>query len=163
MFYVRLTSVKEDFAPTIHMFGINQVDKEGVPRFFEIFLAELFATFVFVCVCLAMGDQHSTEKPINAVAVGAALYYACTVSGDISGGSLNPAIGLVLNVFHKIYKLEAAKKHFGKLMCVHIFGPFTGGLLAIPFGKALLFGRKKMEGNDDKVRIFNQSEVMNNS
>jgi glycerol uptake facilitator-like aquaporin len=41
-----------------------------------IFMVEMFATFMFVSCCLAMGHQGSTEKPLNAIAVAFALFFS---------------------------------------------------------------------------------------
>jgi glycerol uptake facilitator-like aquaporin len=42
----------------------------------KIFMVEVFCTFMFVSCCLAMVHQGSREKPLNALAAGAALYMA---------------------------------------------------------------------------------------
>ena len=63
-----------------------------------VLFAESFGTFIFIYVIMAVvyynGDKLS--GPVNAAAVGASLFGAASTIGAISGGALNPAIGLAL-------------------------------------------------------------------
>jgi glycerol uptake facilitator-like aquaporin len=72
---------------------------DGTVYYGYIFMVEIFATFMFVSCCLSLSHQGSKEKPINAITVSFALYLSIQLAGDLSGGSLNPAVGFVQSLF----------------------------------------------------------------
>ena len=53
-------------------------------------------TFVFVNVILSI-KYHNGDNDllVNALAIGLTLFGVITISGGISGGCINPAVGLV--------------------------------------------------------------------
>jgi glycerol uptake facilitator-like aquaporin len=62
----------------------------------QLFFVEVVCTFVFVNVILEVKYHHgSSEHVINAATVGTTLFGMITLSGSISGGCVNPAVGLV--------------------------------------------------------------------
>ena len=85
------------------------------------------------------------------------LFNAIKLSGDNTGGSLNPAIGLAQNVFLKIYDKHDHKTW--KILLVHILGPLLGGIIAAPvfwpwacrdgFAQAKSGGRVQRKGTAD--------------
>ena len=98
-------------------------------------------TFIFVNVILTIKYHYGAKDHIlNALAIGTSLVGMITVAGGISGGCLNPAVGLVQTIFQSI----VVKKHpltFGNRinneltattdnMWVYILAPLTGGILA---------------------------------
>ena len=68
---------------------------DGTVYYGYILMIEVFATFMFVSCCLSLANNASTEKPLNAATVAIALFLSIQLAGNLSGGSLNPAIGLV--------------------------------------------------------------------
>jgi len=65
----------------------------------KMFLAELIGTFLFVNVNInIIFNNGSKEKYLNAMIIGLALILGLMVATPLSGGALNPAIGLVLPV-----------------------------------------------------------------
>ena len=61
---------------------------------------EVLATFIFTNVILTV-KYHFGAKDllINGGVIGATLFAMITISGAISGGCLNPAIGIVQTIF----------------------------------------------------------------
>ena len=66
----------------------------------QMFIAEMFGTFSFVSVCcMAKNFNGSKETIINAFACGLGLSFGIFIGGGISGGAINPAVGLVQSIF----------------------------------------------------------------
>ena len=60
-------------------------------------IAEVVGTFLFVSVNVnIIYFNPSTELILNAVIIGLALTLGIFVAAPISGGSINPAVGIVL-------------------------------------------------------------------
>jgi glycerol uptake facilitator-like aquaporin len=57
----------------------------------------MFVTFVLVIV----KHNGSSDMPINAACIGMALYVAAREASGVSGGCINPAIGLVQSVMQR--------------------------------------------------------------
>lgn len=76
--------------------------------------------------------------PPNAIAIGASLYVAITMASGISGGCINPAVGLVQSVFQKMANTSifpnAPETSLTYVPC-YIFGPLFGGFLSGMFHK----------------------------
>ena len=74
---------------------------EGV--YGQTFLAEFACTFIFTSVILAFKfDNLTKDHVVAARSIGLTLFTMILVSGGISGGGLNPAIGLVQSIFYHI-------------------------------------------------------------
>ena len=66
----------------------------------RVLITEIFATFVFVSVILAVKSYADAEDgPVNCLAVGGTLYGMLKTAGGASGGCLNPAVGIAQSVF----------------------------------------------------------------
>jgi glycerol uptake facilitator-like aquaporin len=66
-------------------------------------LTEILATFVFVNVIVSIKYHWpSNELFINAIMIGLSLFAMINVSGNVSGGCLNPAIGIVQTIFQRL-------------------------------------------------------------
>ena len=62
----------------------------------NIFLAEFIGTFVFVSIILSIKFHNGAAAlVVNALSIGLTLFLSVIMIGGISGGSLNPAVGLV--------------------------------------------------------------------
>lgn len=77
------------------------------------YLAEFLGTLFFVYVILATG---------NPLAIGAALALVLILSGQISGGHINPAVSLVMASSGKISTSE---------LMPYIIAQILGGLVAL--------------------------------
>jgi len=65
----------------------------------KVFVVECVCTFVFVnFVFMVVKHNGAADMPINALAIGLALFLAIRESSGISGGCINPAVGLVQSV-----------------------------------------------------------------
>lgn len=59
----------------------------------------MICTFMFVTFVLVIVKHGpSSDMPINAACIGLALYLAVRESSGVSGGCINPAVGLVQSV-----------------------------------------------------------------
>ena len=64
--------------------------------FLGTFIVEFLMTFVFVNVILSIKYHNgANDLLVNALAIGLTLFGVITISGGISGGCINPAVGLV--------------------------------------------------------------------
>ena len=73
---------------------------DGGGVMFQVVLVETAMTFIFVALVLQVQRHNGArDAPVNAVAIGAGLYVCCQTAAGISGGCLNPAIGLVQPFF----------------------------------------------------------------
>lgn len=62
----------------------------------NLFFVEALVTFIFVNVILTVKYHFgANDHVVNAATVGVTLFTAITLSGSISGGCVNPAVGLV--------------------------------------------------------------------
>lgn len=96
----------------------------------------LFVTFVLVIV----KHNGSSDMPINAACIGMALYLAAREASGVSGGCINPAIGLVQSVLQRsvngsVYP-NAENTEPTYALC-YIGAPMLGGFLAGLFQKLI--------------------------
>ena len=62
----------------------------------KVFLVEAVMTAFFVVFVLQIVKQNGAkDMPVNGLAIGLALYAAIQISSGISGGCINPSVGLV--------------------------------------------------------------------
>ncbi len=96
-------------------------------------------TFLFVnFVLMVVKHNGAADMPINALAIGVALFLAIREASGISGGCINPAVGLVQSVFqmmvNKMVYPNADKTSL--VYCgVYVGSTFGGGFLAGLFHK----------------------------
>ena len=68
----------------------------GKDFYFQVILIELIVTFVFINVILSVKYHSGAQDHIlNGLIIGTALFGMITISAGISGGCLNPAVGIV--------------------------------------------------------------------
>ena len=67
----------------------------------QVFFTEMIGTFIFVSVILNIKYQNGSKKDavLNAMTVALTLFGMIQMIGHITGGCLNPAIGLVQTEF----------------------------------------------------------------
>lgn len=97
----------------------------------QAFLAEVISTFFFVYCILCHGNATSKlflEKSASSLIIAFALFASASVAGGISGGCLNPAIGIAHN-FTRFFIFQ----DFNELsyLWLYVAGPLTGGLLSV--------------------------------
>ena len=69
---------------------------DGTGVFFQVFLIEVIVTFIFVGVCLNIKYHVGAQSlGINALAVASTLVACILASVEISGGCINPVVGVV--------------------------------------------------------------------
>ncbi len=90
------------------------------------FILELIFTFLLARTVLAVAvDSRVKGNQYFGLAIGAALFVGAAVTGPLSGGALNPAVGvgpLLLDINHLAAHLP--------LVVLYIAGPLAGGALA---------------------------------
>ena len=82
---------------------------------------------------MVVKHNGSVSMPINAFAIASALYMALRLSGGISGGCINPAVGLVQSVYQKVmnnYKYPHAPQTELVYVLAYVGGPFAGAFVA---------------------------------
>ena len=82
---------------------------DGGKLVFKVFLVEFVMTFFFVNFVLQIKYQNGADNdtPINGLAIGLALYAAIQIASGISGGCINPAVGLVQTIFQRLFNGHA--------------------------------------------------------
>lgn len=68
---------------------------DGGDLILKVFFAEVVCTFLFVSMVLMIVKHNGSEyMSINALAIGLSLFLAIQMASGISGGCINPAVGL---------------------------------------------------------------------
>ena len=61
-----------------------------------MYLAEFIGTFIFINIILSIKYHNgAADLVVNALSIGLTLLLGVFLIGGISGGSLNPAVGIV--------------------------------------------------------------------
>mgnify|MGYP001448530529 CR=1 FL=1 len=81
---------------------VNGCNDDG-DNLLRVFAVETVCTFMFVTFVLVIAKHNgAADTPINTMAIGLALYCAVREASGISGGCINPAVGLVQSIFQKM-------------------------------------------------------------
>jgi len=119
---------------------VNGCNDEG-DNVLRVFAVETVCTFMFVTFVLVISKHNgASDTPINTMAIGLALYCAVREASGISGGCINPAVGLIQSVFQKMandYTYPQAKETQVNYTPVYVGGPLLGGFLAGIFQKLI--------------------------
>merc|ERR1711907_294023 len=84
---------------------------DGGKLVFKVFLVEAVMTFFFVAFVLQIVKHNGAkDMPVNGLAIGLALYAAIQIASGISGGAINPAVGLVQTIFQRLFNGHAYPK-----------------------------------------------------
>ena len=80
---------------------INADDKcDGRGMYHSFFIAEMVGTFIFVNIILSIKFQNGAKDlVVNALCIGLTLMLAVSLTAGISGGCINPAVGLIQSIF----------------------------------------------------------------
>ena len=66
----------------------------------SFFIAEVVGTFIFVNIILSIKFQNGAKDlVVNAFGIGLTLMLAIALTAGISGGCINPAVGLIQSLF----------------------------------------------------------------
>ena len=92
-------------------------------------------TFFFVSYVLFIvkHTKDNGDTPINGLAIGLALFGAIQIASGISGGCINPAVGLVQTVFQRVFNGHAYPNTTPQqlmYMPIYLISPFIGGIVA---------------------------------
>ena len=100
----------------------------------KLFFAEALATFVYVCnIIMIKKNNGSGSVSINAFGIGISLFLALAMTQGITGGCINPAIGLIQTIFQSMansMKFPNADHTSYSNMGVYIGGPLFGAWFA---------------------------------
>ena len=108
----------------------------------QVFFTEVVCTFIFVSLILSIKYHvKSNEGVLGAFAVSLTLFGMLCTCSSISGGCLNPAVGLVQSIFQSlVYKYTIAKyageyyilndKTYLEVLWIYVTAPALGGILA---------------------------------
>ena len=120
---------------------------------FQVLICETLCTFVFTSFVLMVKYYNGAETlQINGYCVGLALYLAIRMASGITGGCINPAVGLAQPVFQKMANesiFPNAPATSVTYMFAYIIGPFLGGALAGLYHK--LLHEKAIEVSKEKA------------
>lgn len=107
----------------------------------KVFLVEAVMTGFFVAFVLQIVQHNGAgNMPTNGVSIGLALYAAITIASGISGGCINPAVGLIQTVFQRLFNGHAYPNSPPVAMMympIYLISPFIGGMIAGFFQKVI--------------------------
>jgi len=73
---------------------------DGGKLLLQAMLVEFMMTFLFVTFVLQIVKHNGAkDMPVNALAIGIGLFTTVQIASGISGGAINPAVGLVQSLF----------------------------------------------------------------
>jgi glycerol uptake facilitator-like aquaporin len=105
----------------------------------KVAICEATMTFLFVnFVLMVVKHNGAADMPINALAIGIALFLAIREASGISGGCINPAVGLVQSVFQMTINSQVypnADKTSLMYAGVYVASTLGGGFMAGIFHK----------------------------
>lgn len=119
---------------------VNGCNDEGA-ILAKVFCIEMICTFIFVTFVLVIVKHNgSRETPVNTAAIGMALYLAVKESSGVSGGCINPTVGLVQSVMQsKVNASVYPSAHNTQMTYVlaYVGATLLGGFLAGLFQKLI--------------------------
>ena len=105
-----------------------------------MFLIEVLATFAYVTTVLSVVYSNAENKMPGGIIIVFVLFATICTAGTISGGSINPAVGIAQQVFQNIMVAEYPNTFNGgsnrmvraglNSIWVYSLGPWVGGFLA---------------------------------
>jgi len=108
----------------------------------KVLLVEWIMTAFFVVFVLQIVKQNgSMHMPLNGLAIGFALMNCIQIASGISGGAINPAVGVVQTVFQKLFNhhvypnAEATSLQYAPL---YLAGTTLGGIFGGIFSRVFV-------------------------
>jgi glycerol uptake facilitator protein len=118
--------------------SVDCATKDGTASF-NVILVEIIGTGIFVSVIMSVVYYNKASGPVTALAVGGTLFGMAKTIGGISGGCMNPAVGLAQTVIQSMVYGSTVKSMqgggAGRYMTddcwwLYIVGPWLGGVVA---------------------------------
>merc|ERR1712085_248732 len=104
---------------------------DGGKLIMQTMLVEFFMTFLFVTFVLQIVKHNGAkDMPVNALAIGVGLFTTVQIASGISGGAINPAVGLAQPFYMKIMNGHAypnAPNTRITYFPMYMFGSLLGG------------------------------------
>lgn len=78
---------------------------DGGDLIVKVVICEAVCTFIFISMVLMVVKHNGADAdhmPCNSIAIGFSLYLAVQMASGISGGCINPAVGLLQSMFQKM-------------------------------------------------------------
>lgn len=132
---------------------------------FNMLLAEIIGTFIFISVIMSVKFYNGAMDVLNALTVGGTLFGVICLAGPVSGAAINPAVGLVQTVFMNLMNgdsVVAGKSFSMQSLYIYTVGPIIGGTLAgvwAKFNEVALSRQEESkaiaEGNTDQYNEIN--------
>jgi len=116
----------------------------------EAFVMEILGSFLFYIVIISHGDKDSklfNDKTISTLCITAGLCGGVALSGNVSGGCINPALGFAFN-FGRL--LTTGKIEECRFLWVYLIGPVGGALAAAYFYNNIIRKYFELENADEK-------------
>ena len=128
------------------------------------FCIEMIATFVFCCSILCQGNTKAnvvSDEMISTFIITISLFGCCGIAGKITGGCLNPAIGIAHNVVRFVVKRSLKEC---KYLWLYVFGPGCGGILAgVVYYRFYYRFYNEIVGSNQSNRLLNEVNDNNNN
>lgn len=106
---------------------------DGGELVLKVVITEATCTFLFVSMVLMVVKHNGSDQmPINALGIAISLYCAITLASGISGGCINPAVGLLQTLFQRsanamVYSGPSTSVVYAP---AYVGGTFLGGFIA---------------------------------
>ena len=118
----------------------------------------MLMTFFFAATVVSIAKWDSArDGPVNALAIGLALYISITIAAGISGGAINPAVAIVQPMYQTVAtsallpQFDMSQIERSNYHGAYVLGTFLGGLLAgiyhryiVPKARKLMMERAAM-------------------
>jgi glycerol uptake facilitator-like aquaporin len=127
----------------------------------EALVLEILGSTIFYSMILIQGDKDAKlcgDKTLSTLTITAALATGIAVSGNISGGCLNPALGFGFN-FARL--LTTGKIEECKYLWVYLIGPLAGAFLASSFYKNVFrrYWELENENIENKKNLLELNDI----
>jgi glycerol uptake facilitator-like aquaporin len=97
----------------------------------------MYCTAFFISVIMAAKYfDGAKDLFLNGFVIGLTLFFCISICAGVSGGCLNPAVGLVQSLFQHIitgsksYKIDEVPEVPLNFLWVFVAGPASGGIIA---------------------------------
>ena len=149
---------------------LNTLDKcDGQGMYGSFFVAEMVGTFIFVNVILSVKYMNGAKDLlVNALGIGITLMLSISITGGISGGCINPAVGLIQSIYQN-FIVQEYPETFTKIKdislistWVYVLAPTLGGVLAGMFQHFNSFAQHKLHDSQVKDHMKKWAMGMQN-
>ena len=117
----------------------------------------MYCTAFFISVIMAAKYfDGAKDLFLNGFVIGLTLFFCISICAGVSGGCLNPAVGLIQTLFQNIitgsesFKVSGVPEIPLNFIWVFVFGPATGGCIAGMFTYAQKLARVELGKEDSQ-------------